>query len=208
MVISTAAGRPSREAVIFLHSWEPLPPSIYAEWLRHLVDEGNTVIYPVYQEISTKPERYRSNALAGIAAALKVIKVNRDSVVVIGSTTGGALAFDYAAVARSGGLPVPRGVLAIYPGRNPGQGVVTPANLAMIPSSTLLEVIAGPGDRIPRGEQQARGLLAGARMVKAARRIYYRAEDRERYGPLSHNRAARRSFWAPADRLIAEARHR
>lgn len=198
--------RPPRSTVIFLHGWEALPPYFYGAWLRHLSMQGNTVVYPVMQGLATKAEALRSNALAGIAAGLSAVHADPRTVVVIGHTTGGALAFDYAALARARGLPSPRAVLAIFPGRNPPIGEITPANLSRIPAAARLEVIAGPGDPIPNGEAQARTLLSGATRVPAERRHLLAAPDVGRGGPMRPTRAARRAFWAPADRLIAEAR--
>ncbi|MBA3866011.1 MAG: alpha/beta hydrolase fold domain-containing protein, partial [Solirubrobacterales bacterium] len=171
-VLWPAGGKPPRDVIVFFHGWLPGPPSSESEWLRHLAMEGNTIVYPVYQTARGRPEGFRANALAGIRAGLRAVDADPDRVVAIGRTTGGALAFDYAAVARSHGLPTPSAVLAVFPGRNPGNGLVTPADLSRIPSQTRLAVIAGPGDSIPDGAAQARALLRSATRVPAGRRAY------------------------------------
>jgi acetyl esterase/lipase len=195
---------PPAEAVVFLHAWLPWPPSSYGPWLRHLARRGNTVIYPVYQQMGSKPEDLLGNAIAGIAAGLRAAHVGPSSLVVVGDTTGGALAFDYSAVATERGVPGPGGVLAAYPGRNPPGGEIPSADLSHIPRGTLLEAIAGPGDLIPSGEAQARGLLAGATAVSSAQRRYLTAPRLT--GPSGTGPPSRRAFWVPFDRLIAAVR--
>jgi hypothetical protein len=129
-------------------------------------------------------------------------------VVAVGVTTGGALAFDYAAVAESEGLIPPRAVAAVYPARNPPGGTVTPADLGDIPARTRLLVIGGPGDPIPAAESQARALLGAAGRVPPRLRLFNRPAHAARYGPQEDGHWARLSFWRPVDRLIAAARRR
>ncbi len=204
VILWRKGSRPPPEAVVFLHGWLPKPPIAYGAWLRHLAEAGNTIVYPVYQGLLTKPEKLLGNAIAGIAAGLRAVRADPDSVVAVGDTTGGALAFDYAAVAADRGLPGPRAVLAAFPGRNPGRGEVTPADLSRIPPQTQLAVIAGPGDPIPDGEAQAQALLRGATGVPSELRRYLSAPRDT--GPRGEGRPSRRAFWAPLDRMIAAAR--
>jgi hypothetical protein len=209
VVLWPAGTAPPRDAIVFLHGWLPSPPSVEGEWLRHLAARGNAIVYPVYQTVRGRPEGFRANALAGIGAGLRAVHADPATVVAIGRTTGGALAFDYAAVARARGLPAPRGVLAVFPGRDPGNGEVTPADLSRIPSRTHLAAIAGPGDSVPGGAAQARALLRGASGVPRRRRAYLTPPfpaPSARVSAAAIRRAARRDFWAPADRLIAAAR--
>lgn len=201
-----AGRRPPREAIVFLHGWQLLPPSAYGGWLRHLVDRGNTVVYPVYENRDTKPEAFRPNALAGIAAGLRAANADPAHVVAAGVTTGGALAFDYAATAPRVGLPAPRAVLAVFPGRNPGDGVVTPANLSDIPARTLLAAVAGPGDPLPHGEETARALLGAATRVPTRDRLLLRAARLGHDAQMLDSAAAQLTFWKPLDNLIAQAR--
>jgi hypothetical protein len=200
---------PPRDAVVFLHGWSPLPPFLYGAWLRHLAYDGNTIVYPVYQRSrDTKPEAFRAAAVAGIAAGLRVVHASRRRLIVIGHTTGGVIAFDYAAVAPSLNLPRPRGVLAIYPGRNPGNGHIVPARLSAIPADTDLEVIGGLGDPLPHGEAEAAELLRNATSVHPLRKTLLRSTEPNVGGPVPGTAAARKAFWGPADRLIARARER
>ena len=209
VVLWRSGRRPPRDAVIFLHGYEPEPPSVgaYRGWIRHLTAQGDSVVYPVYQTVNTRPEGYLANAVAGIHAGLSAVRANPASVVAIGHTTGGALVFDYAAVAQAEGLPAPRAVIAVYPGRHPTAGFeVTPVELSRIPAGTRLMAIAGPGDPLPRGDQEARALLEGATQVPAALRSFTSAPYVRSPGPFPMSVVPRRSFWAPTDRLIVQAR--
>jgi acetyl esterase/lipase len=197
---------PPRDAVVFLHGWLPLPPVVYRGWVRHLARQGNTIVYPFYQNLRAKPETFRAAALEGISAGLHAAAADPDSVVAIGHTTGGALAFDYAAVAAGQGLPQPRAVFAVYPGRNPPTGEIPAADLSGIRPRTLLEVVAGPGDPIPNGGAEAHALLDGATRVPATGKTYLSAPRRGHDPSRQESVAPRRAFWAPADRLIARAR--
>jgi len=206
MLLWSAGHPPPRNVVVFLHGWQALPPYVYGDWLRHLAAEGNTIVYPVCQGARTRPQAVLDVALAGIATGLRAAHADPNAVVTIGHITGGVIAFDYAAVAGSRGLPGPRAVLAVYPGRNPPGGEIPTANLSAIPPSARLEVIAGPGDPIPAGNAQAHALLAGATRVSSAHRSLVRAPYQRSSGPFPVSSAPRRSSWAVADRLIAQVR--
>lgn len=199
--------QPPRQVVVFLHKWEAVPPWTYREWLRHLAERGTTIVYPAYAlPRGTEPEDYLDNALAGIEAALDILGPDPTVVAAVGETTGAALAFDYAAVATEHGLPPPRAVFTAFPGRDPPNGTVTPADLSEIAPGTLLTVVSGPANGLPRGDAQARAQLRGATRVPPARRAYLSAPPNT--GPRATNPASRRAFWKPLDRLLAAVRGR
>jgi acetyl esterase/lipase len=206
VILSSPHSVRPRRIVIFLHGWEATPPSIEAAWISHLADAGATVVYPVYQDNGTGPREFSTDLRAGVRAALRSLDFDAHDVVVIGRTTGGALAFDYAATAKRAGLPVPAAVLAVFPGSRPPSGRIPQADLAHIPSGTRLDVVAGRGDRLPGGDPEARHLLAAASSVPLGRRRLltprFPAEP-SLVPPARVLAAERRSFWMPADRLIA-----
>ena len=104
--------------VLFLHGWGATRPRFYRPWLEHLAREGNAVIYPRYQDsVVEPPPQVLGNVLAGVRAALARIDEDPGSLVVAGHSAGGALAADYAVIARSVRLPVPLAVFSAYPGR-------------------------------------------------------------------------------------------
>jgi acetyl esterase/lipase len=197
---------PPRRTVVFLHGWQAVPPWFYAGWLRHLASAGNTIVYPVMRRYATPPERLADDTLAGIAAGLHAVRADPEEVVVIGLTSGAVVALDYAARARAEGLPPPRGVFGVFPGRFPPGGEIPLADLAAIPRSTRLLLVAGPGDPIPDGDAEARRLLARASPRSARPGRIRSAPARAAGGRPGAGGASRREFWLPADRLFAAAR--
>jgi acetyl esterase/lipase len=194
--------------VVFLHGWGGNRPRFYRPWLEHLAREGNAVIYPRYQNsVLEPPPQVLGNVLAGVRLALRRIEEDPGAVVVAGHSAGGALAADYAGIARSVGLPVPVAVFSAYPGRRLprlpfGIPEVDPAR---IPASTRLIALAGTRDRVV-GMRPARRL---ARRAGARRRSLVVVRDpavSDHLGPQRADAAARREFWARLDRLIREAR--
>ena len=126
---------------------------------------------------------------------------------VAGHSAGGALAADYAGIARSVGLPVPLAVFSAYPGRKlPRLPFGIPElDPARIPAATRLVALAGTSDRVV-GMRPARRL---ARLAGARRRQLVVIRDpavSDHLGPQRADAPARREFWARLDRLIRAAR--
>lgn len=199
--------------VIFIHGWMAIDPANFAPWIRHLVRRGNVVIYPAYQTPVTGTRRFLANALAGIRAALRRVKIRPGTLVVTGHSAGGALAADYAAVAAANGLPRPVGVYAVYAGRRV-RGVpffsIPAADGSRIAPDTEIESLGGADDRTV-GTEAARAIVRDADRVAPARRRYVLIRDPAVAGhaaPLDSSPVARRTFWAGLDALIARARAR
>ncbi len=194
--------------VLFLHGWGGNRPRYYRPWLEHLAREGNAVIYPRYQDsVVEPPPQVLGNVLAGTGLALARVNEDPRSLVVAGHSAGGALAADYAGIARSVGLPVPVAVFSAYPGRRLprlpfGIPEVDPAR---IPAATRLIALAGTNDRVV-GMRPARRL---ARLAGARRRQLVVIRDpavSDHLGPQRADAPSRRAFWARLDRLIRAAR--
>ena len=194
--------------VLFLHGWGATRPRYYRPWLDHLARAGNAVIYPRYQDSFVEPPpQVLGNVLAGVREALARIDEDPGSLVVAGHSAGGALAADYAAIARSARLPVPVAVFSAYPGRALprlpfGIPEIDPAR---IPAGTRVVALAGTRDRVV-GTRPARRL---ARLAGARRRSLIVVSDpaaSDHLGPQRADAVARREFWARLDRLIDVAR--
>ena len=203
------AGGPG-PVVIFLHGWVAIDPARYGPWIGHLVDQGATVIFPAYQ---TKPAYDTttplSNVLAGVRAALGQVLVAPGRLVVAGHSAGGALAADYAAVAADHGLPTPAAVYSVYPGRKLRhlKVPIPSVDLMQIAPGTRVVVLAGERDTSV-GSGTAQRIIAGAARARATLQIV-RDDDVDRHdAPRRSSRAARRTFWAPLDALIAGAAER
>lgn len=203
VVLSSSGRRPPRDVVVFLHGWDELltVPEMYGAWIAHLAREDSTVIFPVYLDPRTTPREAAGNAFAGVAAGLRALGTRPSTLVVAGYTTGGALAFDYAAGATRAGLPPPDGVFAVYPARNPSSQLIPAIDPSRIAPDTRIVVLGGKGDPVINGNAQARAMFLAPAQVPQGRRSYLAADPRA--NPQGSNSVTRRAFWAPLDRLIA-----
>jgi acetyl esterase/lipase len=194
--------------VVFLHGWGATEPAFYRAWLEHLARRGSAVVYPRYQDSFVQPPRQAlGNVLGALRLALARPGLRTDTLVVAGHSAGGALAADYAALARTAGLPPPRAIFAAYPGRRLPR---IPDGLPEIPPRRI-----APGTRVLAlgsrrdgvvGTGTARAIVRGA--TRADARLVFvtdpAADDHN--APQRADAAARRTFWAPLDRLVARVR--
>jgi dienelactone hydrolase len=202
--------RPGRlPVIVFLHGYQAISPRFYDEWLEHLVRQGNVVVYPRYQTVASLPSVFLRNALPGVRAGLALTPVDPGTLVVAGHSAGGALSSDYAAAAARAGLPPPRAIYAVQPGRGLGLPLTIPrVDPRRIAASTRLVALAGADDRVV-GTREARLAVRLATRIPPARKRYVLVTDRradDHGAPLRDEAAARRAYWAPLDRLIRSAR--
>jgi len=211
-VVLRPQGGDRKPGVIFVHGWGQDAFANYAGWLRHLARRGNTVIAPRYQlDTNSDPKTYLPNAIAGIRAALGRAPVEQGSLVLAGHSAGGALAVDYAAVAARENLPVPRAVLAVYPGRalRAFPGGIPAEDESRIAPSTRLVAMAGANDQVV-GDGPAAQIVAQASTIAPERRKLIRVTDpavSDHYGPERSIPSARAAFWRPFDELTRLARN-
>ena len=203
-----ARGRRHGPAVVFLHGWGLTGPTAYRSWLRHLTDRGSTVIVPRYQaSLRTSPETLPGNLMAGVRAALRRLRPRPRGVVVVGHSVGGILAVDYAARARSLGLPPAVAVMIVYPGGVLRDMPAVPEDdPKRVPSSVRrLLVLASPSDRVV-GMAPAQAIFHGSLRLPAARRRIVEIDDPvagDHFAPVLDSPTARRVFWSRLDRLLA-----
>jgi pimeloyl-ACP methyl ester carboxylesterase len=205
-VIRPAEAREPLPAVLFLHGWGATEPHFYGAWLEHLARAGNAVIYPRYQDsFAEPPTQVLGNALVGIRTALEHTDVDAASLVVAGHSAGGALAADYAAVARRVGLPSPRAVMSVYPGRSfRGIRAAIPA-AGPVPEGAELVVLSGSADSVvdPR---DARAIYRTAATAARSLETIDTPGARDHIGPQRATAVARQEFWRRLDALITRAR--
>lgn len=193
--------------VVFMHGWGLDGPQAYRPWLEHLARRGNIVIVPRYQtSLRTRPDRALRNSAAGLRAALRRVQPNRRRVVFVGHSAGGALAVDLAASARRIGLPVPRGMLVVYPGRaiRNFDGGIPVQDLSGVAPTTRTVILASALDRVV-GDGPARQLgdtltangLTDLELVAVRDPVVA-----EHFAPARAGSPARRLFWRRLDRLI------
>ncbi len=150
----------SAPVVIFLHGWSAVNPQAYGAWIEHLVRRGNIVIFPRYQEsVRTPVQNFTGNTLAALAAAFKELQAGKhvrpqtDKVAVVGHSMGGELSSSVAALAGSRGLPVPRAVMSVEPGKTwtRSKRIAFPLeDLSKVDPSTLLLAVAGEEDHLAK----------------------------------------------------------
>ncbi len=191
--------------VVFLHGWFAVDPAFYGAWITHLVRGGATVIYPAYQ---VAPYLDTVTPLADTLVALRLaferVPASGRRLVVAGHSAGGALAADYAASAAAAELPAPDAVFSVYPGRSlRGISLRIPAvDARNIPAGTRVLVLAGARDRVV-GSGVARTIARTATRATTTLRIV-RDRTVDMHGaPQRSSSAARRTFWAPLDRLLS-----
>ena len=117
--------------VVFTHGYGAINPMIYGAWIRHLVQQGNIVIYPRYQNSIFSPgtRHFVPNAVAGIQSALKLlseeegrVRPDTSAFFMAGHSYGGAITANITARYEVLGIPKPKGVLLCAPGTGPLKG--------------------------------------------------------------------------------------
>jgi acetyl esterase/lipase len=187
--------------VIFLHGWGATEPARYRPWLAHLARAGNAVIYPRYQDsFAEPPAQVLGNVVIGVRLALERLDEDPGSLVVAGHSAGGALAADYAAVARAVRLPAPRAVFAAYPGRRFAGSRIGIPPAGDIPAGTEVLALRGADDRVV-DQAAAREIGARGRLL-----VVRAAGARDHLAPQRDTPVSRREFWERLDALIARAR--
>ena len=126
----TAPQPDSAHVVVFLHGYGAYNTMIYGQWIRHLVQKGNIVIFPRYQKnlFSPSPNEFPKNIAIAIKDALKELeKENRvkplnEVLSYVGHSYGGASAAYLAVHYRDFDLPKPSAIFLASPGTGPLKG--------------------------------------------------------------------------------------
>lgn len=144
--------------IVFNHGWAVMYPIIYEGWILHLVKKGNIVIYPRYQESVTTPNKeFTNNSIQATKNAIKVlqsgdhVKPDLNQFAIVGHSAGGIISINMAVKALNAGLPAPKAVFCVEPGKS-GNGTdkrgILLENLSKVPEETLLLTLAGDRDNI------------------------------------------------------------
>jgi predicted esterase len=206
--------RPVRSVVVFGHGWKLAPPSPahswvgqFRPWLDHLAAGGSAVIFPRYQlgvgdaQDATRALEF-ANAIRTGYALLGRPKV---PIVTVGYSFGASLAFYYSANAAAWGLPPPSAVQAVFPG-----GMIPGAPLPALNRTVRVLIQVGDADT-EAGTAGANAFWSWLATHPSSRKRYQVVRSSPglaatHAAPKSASAAAQRTFWAPLDRLIAEAR--
>ena len=172
----------SAPVIIFNHGWGAMNPNPYGAWIKHLVQRGNIVIYPVYQASRlTRMKEFLPNAIGAVKAAFSELEKpghvapELDHVAIVGHSMGAEMTPYIAALAAAEGLPVPSALCCVQPGGNadpevPDNEMPRP-DLSKIPATTLALVIVGDQDHIA-GDGKAKLIYGGLKQIPAERKSY------------------------------------
>lgn len=156
-IFEPASPKPaSAPIIVFNHGWLATTPTFYQAWINHLVRQGYIVIYPRYQvDFSTPSNNFTPNAINASHEALNVLQTGDhvqpqlDKFALVGHSVGGLISVNMASLSAVSGLPEPKAVFAVQPGKSrSSEDKVGPllADLNKIPSTTLLLTLAGDED--------------------------------------------------------------
>ncbi|NYB52366.1 MAG: alpha/beta hydrolase fold domain-containing protein [Methanobacteriaceae archaeon] len=158
----------SAPVIVFLHGWGATTPTFYRAWIDHLVRKGNIVIYPRYQvDFSTPSDNFTPNSIRAVKEALIElekdghVKAQQENFAIVGHSVGGLISVNMASLAISEGIPLPKVVFAVEPGKSRSSNdTVGPVleNLTKIHPNTLLLSLAGENDDWV-GDEDARKII-------------------------------------------------
>lgn len=149
--------------VVFHHGYGAINPMIYGAWIRHLVRQGNIVIYPRYQKNLFFPssKRFVQNAVKGIQSAMELlseeegrVRPDTNAFFMAGHSYGGAITANMAANYQALGLPLPKAVLLCAPGTGPLSGGLLESYQGISPR-TRLGILVSTNDYVV-GEELGR----------------------------------------------------
>ncbi len=164
--------------IVFNHGWGGTNPATYGAWIEHLVRRGNIVVYPVYQdeeEWRYPTNKITPNAIAAVKNALECMRADvkryvqpdMEKFAILGHSAGGLITANMAALAASAGLPVPKAIMCVQPGKTwaKSERVAIPLDdLSSITSDTLLLVVVGDHDQVVQ-DVDAKKIFKGARQI-------------------------------------------
>jgi acetyl esterase/lipase len=169
-----AAPKPeSAPLVVFNHGWGAMDPRAYRAWIDHIVQRGNIVVYPLYQDsLRTAPSAFTPNAIAAVQDSIRTLQAETGHVkpqlehfALVGHSMGGPISANMAAAWQAQGLPLPRALMCVEPGKTWGRrAAIELADLKQIPAETLLLTVVGDDDRLVRDIDAKRIFIESARV--------------------------------------------
>ena len=142
----------SAPLVVFNHGWLAYIPGAYGAWVDHLVKRGNIVVYPVYQDSPfTLGNRFTPNAVQAVKDAIQELKSGAhvqpelDKFALAGHSAGGVITADMAVRCEAEGLPAPKAIMIVEPGRGDFRGKPNMPidDYTKIPTGALMLVVIG-----------------------------------------------------------------
>ncbi|MGC9516874.1 MAG: alpha/beta hydrolase family protein [Methanomicrobiales archaeon] len=171
----------SAPVIVFNHGWTAMNPIFYQAWIDHLVKKGNIVIYPRYQtSIFTNSDEFTPNVIWSVKDAFNRLKSSEhvkpevDNFALVGHSVGGLISINMAALADNEGLPIPKAVFCVEPGKSRSENdTMGPEleNLSNISPNTLLLTLAGDRDDIV-GSGDAEKIIQETKNIPAENKNY------------------------------------
>lgn len=181
-IFEPASPKPnSAPVIVFNHGWAATNPLIYQAWINHLVKKGNIVIFPRYQNnIFDSSDNFTQNAIYSVKDALKQlqsgdhVRPQMENLAIVGHSAGGLISINMAAQASSAGIPLPKAVFCVEPGKSrSGEDKMGPVmeNLSNISPNTLLLTLAGDRDDIV-GNSDAKKIISDTPQIPVENKDY------------------------------------
>ncbi|HTD29602.1 MAG TPA: alpha/beta hydrolase [Xanthomonadaceae bacterium] len=182
--------------IVFNHGWAAMDPGLYMAWIDHLVERGNIVVYPVYQDnLLTAAKDFTADAIVAVKDAIRRlqsepghVQPRLDRFAIVGHSMGGDVSANMAALWHTEGLPFPRAVMCVEPGKSWGQPAwldIELADLSKVPARTLLLTVAGDDDHIVR-DIDAKRIFIESTQVPAANKDYITLVSDDHGRPALH----------------------
>ncbi|MCB0596675.1 MAG: hypothetical protein KDD28_21485 [Phaeodactylibacter sp.] len=140
----------SAPVVVFCHGYGAINPIIYGGWLRHIVQQGNIVIYPRYQKnlFSPSSKQFAANASTAIRNALEELRTGDHvrpedkGMILAGHSYGGAISAYLGVNYEELNIPKPEGILLASPGTGPLNGALLDSYEGMPEDVRLLAMVS------------------------------------------------------------------
>ncbi len=118
------------DIVVFMHGYGAYEPMIYGAWIKHIVKQGNIVIFPRYQTnlVYPSPKRFPKMAAKGIQSALKKLESEfshikfDEGISYVGHSYGGVIISNLSVNFKRLKIPFPKVALLCAPGSGPLKG--------------------------------------------------------------------------------------
>jgi pimeloyl-ACP methyl ester carboxylesterase len=168
--------------IVFNHGWGAMDPRTYQAWIDHIVERGNIVVYPLYQDsLRTVTKDFTPNALDAVRDAIRLlqnepghVKPQLDKFAIVGHSMGGDISANMAVLWKTQGLPFPCAVMCVEPGKTwggPAWSTIQLADLSQVPAETLLLTVAGDEDNLAR-DVDAKRIFNESTQVPLANKNY------------------------------------
>ena len=200
----------SASLIVLLHGWGGGSPARLGAWIDHLVKRGNVVVFPAYQG-SLRPwsrpwdqvpaAMMLENVIAAVKDAIHRLQAEGharlalDRFAITGLSLGGALTTQVAAGAAKAGLPTPKAIMPVAPGRGLwARRALPPGDLRNIPPTVLMLVVVCEEDK-NAGDYEGKVVFTQTSQIPAENKnLIVVASDYHGTPPLVTNHSSATAF--------------